>query len=64
MKYLSLLDAYKKIKNDPTRPMYRNKEMNTPKRRSECRKKNKTWFRKGGQETVLFAQATPNSASQ
>ena len=36
--------------------------MNTPKRRSECRKKKKTWFRKGGQETVLFVQATPNSA--
>ena len=58
----SAINAYEKMKNDPTRPMYRNKEMNTPKRRSEVRKKKKTWFRKGGQETVLFVQATPNSA--
>ena len=57
----SALSAYEKISNDPIRPRYRGKEMNTPKKRSERNKKRKNWFRKGGYESTVFIPATQGS---
>ena len=58
----SAMNAYDKIKNNSLCPMFRGKEQNTPKKRSENKKKKRSWFRKGGYESVLFVQATPNSS--
>ena len=57
----SAVSAYEKICNNPTREMYRGKELNTPKVRNERLKKKHTWFRKGGFESVMFVPATPGS---
>ena len=53
--------AYEKLSNDPARPKYRGKDLNTPKRRAERKKKKYEWFRRGGHESVMFVPATPNS---
>ena len=57
----SAVNAYEKICNDPTRPKYRGKELNTPKARQERNKQKNSWFRKGGYESVMFVLATPGS---
>ena len=57
----SAISVYKKIENDPIRPLNRNKEWTSPKRRSELKRKRKTWFRKDGHESVLLVKATPSS---
>ena len=57
----SALNAYQKIVDDQTRPKYRGKEDNTPRRRMERILKRKNWYRAGGYESVIFVPATPNS---
>ena len=57
----SAVSADEKISNDPTRPKYRSKEMNTPKARNERSKKKRNWFKKGGYESAMFVPATPGS---
>ena len=57
----SAIDAFEKVSNDPTRPKYRGKELNTPKARQDLTKRRKNWFRKGGFESVMFVPATPGS---
>ena len=43
------------------RPMYRARTWKREERRKEKRMKSKNWYRKGGNESVLFITATPNS---
>ena len=57
----SAMNAYEKIVNDPSRPKYRGKETNTPRKRTERKKKRHNWYRVGGYESVIFVPATPNS---
>ena len=57
----SAINAYEKMDSDMDRPLYRGKEWNTAQRRKEKKKEKKAWFKKGGCESVLFVQATPNS---
>ena len=57
----SAVNAYEKMNNDMNRPLYRGKESNTPLRRKVRKKEKQGWFKKGGCESVLFVQATPNS---
>ena len=60
----SAIKAYEMIKyNDQQdiKPMCRNKNWHKNERREEKQKKKKTWYTKGGYETVLFIPATPNS---
>ena len=47
--------------SDPTRPKYRGKETNTPRRRIERMKKRRNWYRAGGYESVIFVPSTPKS---
>ena len=57
----SAIQAYSSIQNNPLRTMYRGKETNTPEGRMERKKRKRTWFRKGGSESVMFIPATPGS---
>ena len=57
----SALNAHEKLKDGEGRTIYRGKENNTPQRRAQRRRERKKWFKKGGYESVLFVQATPNS---
>ena len=57
----SAITAYERIANDATRPMYRSKDSDTPKKRAERSRRKREWFRKGGYESVMFVPATPNS---
>lgn len=61
---MSAMKAYEIIKFEDQqgiKPMYRSKNWNKIERREEKEKKRKTWYTKGGYETVLFVPATPNS---
>ena len=60
----SAMSAYTKIvklENDGIRPMYRKRDWKWKERDAEKRKKKKDWYRKGGQQSVLFVPATPDS---
>ena len=44
-----------------TAPMYRARDWRRNERRKEREKKKKDWYKKGGKESVMFVQATPDS---
>ena len=58
----SAINAYQKLKKESAhRPLYRGKELNTARGRAEKRRNRHRWFKRGGYESVLFVQATPQS---
>ena len=61
----SAVSAYNKIERDErdgVRPMYRKREWRWEEREVEKREKTVGWYRKGGQQSVLFVPATPDSS--
>ena len=61
----SAIKAYLKIvehDRNGVKPMYRPKGYQLEERKESKRKKKKTWYAKGGYESVIFAPATPNSS--
>ena len=61
---MSALKAYNRIRSkDSTgeQPMYRKKDWNRQERRKEKYNKKKSWYKKGGFESVIFVPATPKS---
>ena len=60
----SAINAYKEIMrkdSDGTQPMYRDKSWNKDVREIEKRRKKGGWFKKGGNESVIFIPTTPGS---
>ena len=60
----SAIQAYDTIRGkekDGIQPMYRPKNWNVKERAAEKRKKRENWFRKKGENTVIFIPATPHS---
>ena len=54
----------KKLMKVGERPMYRPKGWNKEERTKEKIRKNKNWYAKGGNESVIFVPATPRSQLQ
>ena len=60
----SALQAHENMKKkdkEGTQPLYRPKEWKRTEREKQKRNKKENWFKKGGNETVVFVPATPQS---
>ena len=60
----SALDAYdklQKLETDGVRPLYRPRDWNRVERDKEHVAKKKDWYKRGGDESVIFVPATPGS---
>ena len=50
------------VDRNGVKPMYRPKGYQLEQRKESKREKKKTWYAKGGYESVIFTPATPNSS--
>ena len=60
----SALNAYRKLcekDQQGERPMYRQKDWRRLEREKEKREKKRTWYKKGGYDSVVFVPGTPRS---
>jgi len=60
----SAVKAYDTIRSkeqEGIQPMYRPKNWNVKERAAEKKRKKENWFRKNGEDTVIFVPATPHS---